>query len=61
MVLGWLCYGLRSSEASAMERHSDEETEMSDGETEMRDKDKIKIFFFFYNTTTVQSTFRIAL
>ena len=47
MVLGWLCYGLRSSEASAMERHSDEETEMSDGETEMRDKDKIKFFFFF--------------
>ena len=60
MVLGWLCYGLRSSEASAMERHNDEETEMSYGETEMRDKDKI-IFFFFYNTATVQSTFRIAL
>ena len=29
-----------------MERHNDEETEMSYGETEMRDKDKI-IFFFF--------------
>ena len=42
MVLGWLCCGLRSGEASTMERHSDGETEMRDE----RDGDKI-IFFFF--------------
>ena len=47
MGLGWLCYGLRFGEASAMERHSD--GEMRDRDE--RDGDKIVYFFlqYYYN------------
>ena len=54
VVLGWLCCGLRSGEASVMERQR----------WEMRDEDKIYIYiyiFFFTILLQCNSTFRIPL
>ena len=52
VVLGWLCCGLRFGEALAMERHSD-------GEIEMRDRDKNIYIYIELHCSSIAKKFAI--